>query len=68
MTTDDLTRNGREGTDAAARGGYLGEPESRDGDIIFSLCERQDRIADRLNRKIERLDKRLRKMEERAGV
>ncbi len=66
MTGDDLTMNGQEGT--ASRDGGTGEPESRDGDLIFALCERQDRIADRLNRKIERLDRRLRKMEERAGV
>lgn len=68
MTADDLKKNRQVGNSAAARDGELGEPESRDGDIIFALCERQDRIADRLSRKIERLDKRLKKIEERAGV
>jgi len=35
------------------------------GDLIFYLYERQERIADRLNKKIERLDRRLTKFEER---
>jgi hypothetical protein len=39
-------------------------PESA-GDLIFYLYERQERIADRLNKKIERLDRRLTKFEER---
>jgi chaperonin cofactor prefoldin len=37
------------------------------GDLLFTLYERQERIADRLNRKIERLEKRLTKIEERMG-
>ena len=36
------------------------------GDLIISIYERQERIADRLNRKIERLDRRLTKFEERG--
>jgi len=36
------------------------------GDLIISLYERQERIADRLNKKIERLDRRLTKIEERG--
>jgi hypothetical protein len=35
------------------------------GDLIFYLYERQERIADRLNKKIKRLDRRLTKFEER---
>jgi hypothetical protein len=36
------------------------------GDLIFYLYERQERIADRLNKKIERLDRRLTTIEERG--
>ena len=36
------------------------------GDLIFSLYERQERIAERLNKKIERLDRRLTTIEERG--
>jgi len=39
-------------------------PESS-GNLIFYAYERQERIADRLNKKIERLDRRLTKFEER---
>jgi len=35
------------------------------GDLIFSLFDRQERIADQLNKKIERLDRRLTTIEER---
>lgn len=35
------------------------------GDLVFSIYERQERIADRLNRKIGRLDRRLIRLEER---
>jgi len=35
------------------------------GDLIFSLYDRQDRISDRLNRKIERLDHRLTALKQR---
>jgi|GEM_PF-4452174 len=35
-------------------------------DLIFTLADRQDRIADRLTVKIARLDRRLRKIEERG--
>jgi len=47
-------------------GKYVPEdpPESH-GDLIFSLYERQERIADRLNKKIARLDRRLTTIEER---
>jgi hypothetical protein len=34
------------------------------GDLIFCLFDRQDRIADRLNKKIERLSHRLTALEE----
>ena len=33
------------------------------GDLIFASYERQERIADRLNKKIDRLDKRLTRLE-----
>ena len=48
-------------------GKYVPEdpPESA-GDLIFCLYERQERIADRLNKKIARLDRRLTKIEERG--
>ena len=47
-------------------GKYVPEdpPESA-GDLIFSFYERQERIADRLNKKIARLDRRLTTIEER---
>jgi hypothetical protein len=35
------------------------------GDLIFSLYDRQERIADRFNKKIDRLDQRLTALEER---
>ncbi|OPY37860.1 MAG: hypothetical protein A4E35_01028 [Methanoregula sp. PtaU1.Bin051] len=41
------------------------DPPEGYGDLIFSLYERQERIADRLNKKIARLDRRLTKFEER---
>jgi len=41
------------------------DPQERCGDRIFDCFERQERIADRLNKKIERLDRRLAKFEER---
>jgi hypothetical protein len=41
------------------------DPPEGYGDLIFSLYERQERIADRLNKKIQRLDRRLTKFEER---
>ena len=41
------------------------DPPESAGDLIFNLYERQERIADRLNKKIERLDRRLTKFEER---
>ena len=48
-------------------GKYVPEdPPEGHGDLIFSLYERQERIADRLNKKIERLDHRLTKIEERG--
>jgi hypothetical protein len=50
---------GYSGTESA-----LENPESH-GDLIFSCYERQERIADRLNKKIARLDRRLTKFEER---
>lgn len=49
------------------------EPEEKedaspaDGDLIFSLFERQERIADRINRKIARLERRLDRLEEMRG-
>lgn len=39
----------------------------RAGDVLLTIYERQERIADRLNRKIERLNRRLTKIEERMG-
>ena len=42
------------------------DPPEGHGDLIFSLYERQERIADRLNKKIERLDHRLTKIEDRG--
>jgi hypothetical protein len=36
------------------------------GDMIFSLAERQDRIAAQINKKIERLDRRITVLEERG--
>jgi hypothetical protein len=36
------------------------------GDMIFSLAERQDRIARRLEHRIERLDRRVTALEERG--
>jgi hypothetical protein len=36
------------------------------GDMIFSLAERQDRIARRLDEKIGRLDRRITVLEERG--
>jgi len=36
------------------------------GDLIFSLFDRQDRIRDRIQRKIDRLDQRLTKLEDRG--
>jgi len=48
-------------------GKYVPEdPPEGHGDLIFSLYERQERIADRLNKKIERLDHRLTKIEDRG--
>ena len=41
------------------------DPPEGFGDMIFSLYERQERIADRLNKKIQRLDRRVTKFEER---
>jgi hypothetical protein len=39
------------------------DPQERCGDRIFDCFERQERIADRLNKKIARLDRRLTKIE-----
>jgi hypothetical protein len=48
-------------------GKYVPEdPPEGHGDLIFSLYERQERIADRLNKKIARLDRRLIKIERRG--
>ena len=41
------------------------DPPESCADRIFSCYERQERIADRLNKKIARLDRRLTKIEER---
>jgi len=41
------------------------DPPESCADRIFSCYERQERIADRLNKKIARLDRRLTKFEER---
>ncbi|MFA5330854.1 MAG: hypothetical protein WC342_00600 [Methanoregula sp.] len=44
------------------------EPDEKEaespGDLIFSLFERQERIADRINRKIVRLERRLDRIED----
>jgi hypothetical protein len=49
--------------------GYTGIEPDQDtespADLIFYLYDRQDRIAERINKKIDRLDYRLRKMEAR---
>jgi hypothetical protein len=42
------------------------DPREMCGDRIFECYERQERIADRLNKKIRRLDERLSKIEERG--
>jgi hypothetical protein len=42
------------------------DPPESAGDLIFNLYERQERLADRLNKKIARLDRRLTKIEERG--
>jgi len=42
------------------------DPPESAGDLIFNLYERQERIADRLNKKIARLDRRLTTIEERG--
>ena len=42
------------------------DPPESAGDLIFNLYERQERLADRLNKKIERLDRRLTTIEERG--
>jgi hypothetical protein len=34
------------------------------GDFVFMICEREERIADRLTRKIDRLDRRLTRLKE----
>ena len=48
-------------------GKYVPEdPPEGHGDLIFSLYEQQERIADRLNKKIARLDRRLTTIEERG--
>ena len=48
-------------------GKYVPEdPPEGHGDLIFSLYERQERIADRLNKKIVRLNRRLTNIEERG--
>jgi len=41
------------------------DPQESCADRIFSCYERQERVADRLNKKIARLDRRLTKFEER---
>ena len=41
------------------------DPQERCGDRIFDCFERQELVADRLNKKIARLDRRLTKIEER---
>jgi len=52
---------------AHSAGKYVPEdPPEGHGDLIFSLYERQERIADRLNKKIARLDRRLTKIEKRG--
>jgi hypothetical protein len=35
------------------------EPDDTQLDLIFALCERQERVSERLNRKVERLDQKL---------
>jgi len=42
------------------------DPPENAGDLIFNLYERQERLAERLNKKIERLDRRLTTIEERG--
>jgi len=44
------------------------DPPESAGDLIFYLYERQERIADRLNKKIERLGRRLTTIEERGRM
>jgi hypothetical protein len=44
------------------------DPPESAGDLTFYLYERQERIADRLNKKIERLNHRLTKIEERGRM
>jgi len=46
--------------------GSAEDPQEGNGDLFFSLYERQERIAGRLNKKIERLGRRLTKIEERG--
>ena len=46
--------------------GAVSDPPKISGDLIFYFYERQERIADRLNKKIERLDRRLTTIEERG--
>ena len=61
------TNAGRIPDTGKSAGKYVPEdPPEGHGDLIFSLYERQERIADRLNKKIERLDHRLTKIEERG--
>ncbi|WAC05318.1 MAG: hypothetical protein OS112_01430 [Methanoregula sp.] len=51
--------------DCAVKSGQEHLPEFS-GDLIFSLYERQERIAQRLNKKIERLDRRITALEGRG--
>lgn len=44
------------------------DPQGGCGDCLFEVYERQERIADRLNKKIARLDRRLTTMEERGRL
>ncbi len=48
--------------------GSAEDPQEGNGDLFFSLYERQERIADRLNKKIERLDRRLTTIEKRGRM
>ena len=56
---------GTPGTASRGAGGDEVREESP-GDLVFTLFERQERIAERLDRKIERLARRLDRIEERG--
>ncbi|OPY36410.1 MAG: hypothetical protein A4E35_01949 [Methanoregula sp. PtaU1.Bin051] len=54
--------NGFSGKDMAA----LNTATESAGDLIFSLCDRQDRLFGRLGKKVTRLEKRVSVLEERG--